>query len=118
MDPTLNDRDLRLMGLPSKQYLLTHRFAKPTLVTPDGQSQTVALPTAATFAGHRLFGIRPGRLAAHRHRQGDRLVLDGARLRPRPAPTSISTAGHCGKAGDRRHGVDSRRQPRGRGDRV
>src|SRR4051794_20676471 len=45
MKMTLNDRDLKLMGLPPKRVLLGHRFAQPTMVTPDGHMEAVALPS-------------------------------------------------------------------------
>jgi hypothetical protein len=99
MKMTLNDRDLALMGLPSKQFLLNHRFPKPTLVTQDGQMEQVALPSAASFAGAGWFGIRPGALLL--------TVTDNeigwcsmAHVYGSPGAYSVSTAGHCGKTGD------------------
>ena len=100
MKMTLGNRDLRLMGLPSKQFLLTHRFPRPTLVTPDGRTQPLALPTATSFAGAGYFGIRPG---------GWLLTVTDkeigwcsmAHVYGAPGSYSISTAGHCGKTGDR-----------------
>src|SRR4051812_45085845 len=38
---TLDNRQLRLLGLPSKQFLLSHHFSRPTLVTPDGRTSPV-----------------------------------------------------------------------------
>src|SRR3954470_1898931 len=100
MKMTLNDRDLRLMGLPSKNFLLKHRFSKPTLVTPDGRTQDASgLPTAATFAGTGYFGIRPG---AWLLTVTDQEIgwCSMAHVYGAPGSYKISTAGHCGKAGD------------------
>jgi hypothetical protein len=100
MKMTLGDRDLRLMGLPSKRFLLTHRFSKPTLVTPDGHETPVSLaPTAATFAGAGWFGIRPGAwLLTVTDQEIGWCSL--AHVYGSPGSYQISTAGHCGKAGD------------------
>ena len=100
MKMTLNDRDLRLMGLPSKQFLLSHRFSKPTLVTPDGHETPVSLaPTAATFAGAGWFGIRPG---AWLLTVTDKEIgwCSMAHVYGAPGSYQVSTAGHCGKTGD------------------
>src|SRR5688500_4067837 len=80
----LGDRALRLMGLPSKKFLLSRRYRHPTIVYrtapkggPKGDgggkgggnggsdgggggSAPTTLPTVATFAGTGWFGIRPG----------------------------------------------------------
>jgi len=99
MKMTLNDRDLALMGLPSKHFLLTHRFSRPTLVTRDGHETPVALPTAATFAGAGWFGIRPGAwLLTVTDKEIGWCSL--AHVYGAPGSYSISTAGHCGKTGD------------------
>ena len=34
---TLNDRDLALMGLPSKRVITSHRYRVPTAVYPGGK---------------------------------------------------------------------------------
>ncbi|MDQ1697403.1 MAG: hypothetical protein QOJ03_2756 [Frankiaceae bacterium] len=99
MKMMLGDRDLKLMGLPSKRFLLGHRFSKPTLVTPDGHMQQVALPTAASFAGAGYFGIRPGAwlLTVTDNEIG---WCSMAHVYGAPGSYSVSTAGHCGKTGD------------------
>src|SRR3954452_1107334 len=99
MKMTLGNRDLRLMGLPSKHFLLTHRFSRPTLVTQDGTATPVALPTAATFAGTGWFGIRPGAwlLTVTDNEIG---WCSMAHVYGAPGTYAISTAGHCGKTGD------------------
>ena len=100
MKMTLGDRDLALMGLPSKHFLLTHRFPKPTLVTPDGKESPVTLsPTVASFAGAGWFGIRPG---AWLLTVTDKEIgwCSMAHVYGAPGSYEISTAGHCGKSGD------------------
>ena len=111
----LGDRALRLMRLPSKRFLLRHRFERPTLVYPTApkgkgggggggssggsDSSPVALPAVATFAGTGWFGIRPGAFI---------LLIGGnsigwcsaAHVFGTPGNYDISTAGHCGKPGD------------------
>jgi hypothetical protein len=108
----LTDSDLARMGLPSKEVLLSRRYATPTLVTQDGrffdvptaeleqavQSQ-LAGPYVTTFAGNGCLGIRPGAWL---------LLLSGggigwcsmAHVYGSPGSYDISTAGHCGKVGD------------------
>lgn len=113
----LGDRALRLMGLPSKKFLLGRRYKNPTLVYRTGQkggpkggggnggsgsgsggSAPVTLPTLATFAGTGWFGIRPGAWI---------LLIEGnsigwcsaAHVFGTPGNYDISTAGHCGKPG-------------------
>src|SRR4051812_6387351 len=76
----LSNRDLKLMGLPSKRVLLAHRYKRPTAVYPNGRMVTLrttaggksgggkggggSTSAAATpiisFAGTGFFGIRPG----------------------------------------------------------
>ncbi|MGQ0534885.1 MAG: hypothetical protein ACT4PT_02305 [Methanobacteriota archaeon] len=106
----LSDVDLAAMGLPSRAFLLSHRFPEPTLVTPDGATQTVDLsplmqtlgtlgPTVASFAGTGCVGIRPGAFL---------LLISGgsigwcsmAHVYGSPGAYQISTAGHCGKVGE------------------
>jgi hypothetical protein len=99
----LSNRDLRLMGLPSKRVLLSHRYRTPTAVYPNGKTvklaKTAASPGLITYAGAGFFGIRPGAWL---------LLLNGgsigwcsaAHVYGSPGSYSISTAGHCGKAGD------------------
>jgi hypothetical protein len=106
----LEDEDLALMGLPSKDFLLNHRFPEPTLVTPDGQAFPVQLPgtvtaagpwgpNAATFAGTGCFGIRPGAflLTVTSNEIG---WCSMAHVYGTAGSYQISTAGHCGKVGD------------------
>jgi hypothetical protein len=98
----LSDRHLELMGLPPREVLLEQRFRKPTQVSQDGDRQVIAGPTLATYAGAGWFGIRPGALL---------LSIDTARgsigwctmahVYGSPGTYKISTAGHCGKVGDR-----------------
>jgi hypothetical protein len=117
----LSNRDLALMGLPSKKVLLSHRYRVPTAVYPSGKmvrltrrkarsgkgasggkggSGTAAGPGVATFAGTGFFGIRPGAWL---------LLLNGnsvgwcsmAHVYGSPGAYQVSTAGHCGKPGDR-----------------
>lgn len=110
----LGDEELAMMGLPSKDWLLSHRFPEPTLVTPTGETEIVDLseyvtpppttqgtlgPTVATFGGSSCLGIRPGAFL---------LLLNGgsigwcsmAHLYGSPGNYQVSTAGHCGKVGD------------------
>src|SRR3954468_19889899 len=78
----LGDRDLRLMGLPSKKVLTSHRYRTPTAVVGGrlvplpkldrylatrgkpggggGSSGAADGPSVASFAGTGFFGIRPG----------------------------------------------------------
>jgi hypothetical protein len=116
----LSNRDLRLMGLPPKKVLLSHRYRVPTAVYPNGKmvrlagpkskrrkpssggqsgSGTADSPGVATFAGTGFFGIRPGAWL---------LLLNGnsvgwcsmAHVYGTPGAYAVSTAGHCGKPGD------------------
>lgn len=110
----LNNRDLRLMGLPSKRALLSHRYRVPTAVYPGGRmvrlarrgksggsggSGTAAGPGVVSFAGAGFFGIRPGAWLL--------LINDNsvgwcslAHVYGTPGAYQVSTAGHCGKPGD------------------
>src|SRR4051794_7552180 len=75
----LGDRDLKLMGLPSKKVLTSHRYKVPTavvggklvplakldqyLAAKQGKKPAAAAaagPSVASFAGTGFFGIRPG----------------------------------------------------------
>ena len=95
----LNDADLALMGLPPKRVLLARRYQKPTAVYPSGRMEQLAGPPVASFAGAGFFGIRPGAFV---------LLMNGnsigwcslAHVYGSPGAYSISTAGHCGNAGD------------------
>lgn len=96
----LNDEQLAMMGLPNTEFLTTREFSEPTAVFPDGSTQTVVLPAVASYAGAGCFGIRPGAWV---------LLLEGgavgwcslAHVYGSPGSYDISTAGHCGKVGDR-----------------
>jgi hypothetical protein len=96
----LSNRHLRLMGLPPKRVLLKQRYRKPTKVDRDGDRESVTLPTVATYAGAGFLGIRPGALL---------LSITGrsigwctlAHVYGSPGSYKISTAGHCGKRGER-----------------
>ena len=117
---TLNDRDLALMGLPSKRVLLSHRYSVPTAFYPGGKvvplrrasakpgggsgsggsgGGTAAAPTVTTFAGTGYFGIRPGAwlLTVTSKEIG---WCSMAHVYGTPGAYQISTAGHCGKTGD------------------
>jgi hypothetical protein len=117
------NRQLSLLGLPSKEILLSRSYDRPTLVTRDGRFFHVPLselqeemarkpgsggsggggstagPTAATYAGTGCLGIRPGAWL---------LLISGnsigwcsmAHVYGSPGSYDISTAGHCGKTGD------------------
>jgi hypothetical protein len=114
----LTDRDLRLMGLPPKRVLTAHRYPVPTAVYPNGRmvrlttraamkkgggggggSGSAAGGAAVTFAGTGWFGIRPG---AWLLTVTDQEVgwCSMAHVYGTPGAYQISTAGHCGKAGD------------------
>jgi hypothetical protein len=97
----LGDRELKLMGLPSRRWLIAHRgtFSKPTMVDRQGRKTRVALPTVATYAGAGYFGIRPGAwlLLVTASSVG---WCSLAHVYGAPGSYSVSTAGHCGKAGD------------------
>ena len=97
---TLTDEQLAMMGLPSTEWLLSHQFPEPTAVMPDGTTAQVALPAVAAYAGAGCFGIRPGAFLL--------LLNDNsigwcsmAHVYGAPGAYDISTAGHCGKVGDR-----------------
>lgn len=116
---TLGNRELKLMGLPSKRYLMSHRFKRPTFVSTvskgggkgkpggggggGGGSTTTAnplgLPTLTTFAGTGWFGIRPGMWILF---VTDKEIgwCSAAHVYGTPGSYQISTAGHCGKPGD------------------
>src|SRR3954463_6386409 len=72
----LGDKQLKLMGLPSKKVLTAHRYATPTAVVggklvplakldqslaAKGGKQAAAAdgPSVVSFAGTSFFGIRP-----------------------------------------------------------
>ena len=92
------DDQLARMGLPESDVLLAQRYPVPTVIHPDGSTEAVSL-SLASFAGAGCFGIRPGAFL---------LLLNGgsvgwcsfAHVYGSPGSYKISTAGHCGKAGD------------------
>ncbi len=101
----LGNRDLRLMGLPPKRVLLAHRYRVPTAFRPDGRmvrltrNGAAADPALVTYAGAGFAGIRPGAFLL--------LINDGsigwcsmAHVYGSPGSYAVSTAGHCGRAGD------------------
>jgi hypothetical protein len=100
MKMELTDEQLALMGLPPAHVLKSRTYEQPTMVTADGQFTEVSMPALATFAGTGYFGIRPGAWV---------LLLSGggvgwcslAHVFGSPGSHDISTAGHCGKTGDR-----------------
>ena len=119
---TLNDRDLALMGLPSKRVLLSHRYSVPTALYPGGKmvplrrasakpgggsgsggsgggTAPAATPTVTTFAGTGYFGIRPGAWLLIVTSK-EITLCSMAHVYGSPGAYQISTAGHCGKTGD------------------
>lgn len=111
----LGNRELRLLGLPSKRYLIENRFRKPTFVStaarkagkggkgrPGGGGSSgnpLGLPTLTTFAGTGWFGIRPGAWLLFVDNKGVGWC-SAAHVYGSPGSYEISTAGHCGKPGD------------------
>src|SRR3954466_1916710 len=123
----LTDRDLRLMGLPSKRVITSHRYPVPTAVYPNGKmvrltaqssskggggkggggktsggssgGSTAAAPGVATFAGTGFAGIRPGAwlLTVTDDEVG---WCSMAHVYGAPGSYQVSTPGHCGKNGD------------------
>src|SRR4051794_6168427 len=114
----LSDHDLALMGLPPKRVLIKHRYGMPTAFYPSGRmvrmrtsakggkkppggssSTAAAGPSVASFAGTGFFGIRPGAwlLFITPDSVG---WCSAAHVYGSPGAYQISTAGHCGKAGD------------------
>ena len=103
------DQDLAALGMPSREYLLTHHFPEPTLVFPDGSSEPVDPVTlemaasgtsgTASFAGTGCLGIRPGAwlLTVTDEEIG---WCSMAHVYGAPGSYQISTAGHCGRQGD------------------
>lgn len=102
---------LHAMGLPSKKVLTSQRFTRPTLVTKSGRTIPVSmndlqgafdasLPTATTYAGNGCLGIRPGAwlLTVTNKEIG---WCSMAHVYGRAGSYNISTAGHCGKVGDK-----------------
>lgn len=96
-EPT--DDQLARIGLPSREFLMTHEFPTPTMVMPNGDMVQVALPAVAAYGGAGCFGIRPGAWLL--------LLEDGvgwcsmAHVYGSPGSYQVSTAGHCGRVGDR-----------------
>jgi hypothetical protein len=107
-EPT--DEQLAKLGLPSSEILQSRDYPRPTIVSADGRfaevpmaelraaTQESFLPVVTSYAGTGCLGIRPGAFL---------LLLDGgigwcsmAHVYGSPGNYSISTAGHCGKAGD------------------
>ena len=95
----LTNKDLKLMGLPSKKVLTSRRYAKPTVFDrKTGRASTVE-PGLLSFAGTGYFGIRPG--AWLLFISGNSIGwCSAAHVYGSPGSYDISTAGHCGKAGD------------------
>lgn len=96
----LTDEDLALMGLPSREVLLSRDYPTPTMVYPDGRTQQADSTAVAAFAGTGYLGIRPGGWLL--------LLSDGgvgwcslAHVFGALGSYKISTAGHCGRAGDK-----------------
>jgi hypothetical protein len=108
------------MGLPSKKVLLAHRYKTPTAFYPGGRmvrlgasakggkgkpkpgggSSTAAEgPSVVSFAGTGFFGIRPGAWLLIFSKDAISLC-SMAHVYGAPGSYQISTAGHCGNAGD------------------
>lgn len=100
----LTDSQLARMGLPSADVLRSRRYSAPTIVSPDGQFEEIPLedleaamdPAVVSYAGTGCLGIRPGALY---------LIITGNSIAlcsmAHLYGTSISTAGHCGKGGNK-----------------
>jgi hypothetical protein len=97
----LSDKHLKLMGLPKASVLRKMKLNKLTMVNTAGQSKRLDDdPVLATYAGAGWFGIRPGALLLS--------ITDTsigwctmAHVYGSPGSYKISTAGHCGNAGDK-----------------
>ena len=100
----LTDSQLARMGLPSADVLRSRRYDVPTIVSKDGRFQRISPesfsaamdPALVSYAGTGCFGIRPGSLY---------LIITnnsiGLCSLAHLYGTSISTAGHCGKGGNK-----------------
>lgn len=121
---SLDDAQLASLNLPSVELLRAHTFDKPTMVLADGTLVEVELPSVnavtgpplANFAGNSCIGIRPGAwLLLPDEENGVPLpqAVAGPLNWPRvqmctaghvfgaPGSYKLSTAGHCGRVGDR-----------------
>ena len=100
----LTDSQLARMGLPSADVLRSREYSQPTMVSADGEFREIPLsvleaamdPAVASYAGTGCLGIRPGALY---------LIITGNSIAlcslAHLYGTSISTAGHCGKGGNK-----------------
>ena len=105
----LGDAELALMGLPSKQTLLSTDLSRPIAFPAakggggggggDPQPEPAAGPGVVAVAGAGYSGIRPGALLLF---VSDNSIgwCTAAHVYGSPGAYSISTAGHCGKVGD------------------
>lgn len=95
----LSDEDLALMGLPSREVLRSRDYPTPTMVHADGRTQPAEDNALVAFAGVGFGGIRPGAWLL--------LLSDGvgwcslAHVFGSPGSYKVSTAGHCGRPGDK-----------------
>jgi hypothetical protein len=109
----LSNRDLRLMGLPSRKVLLSHRYRRPTAAYPNGKlirlptrtrkggAAAAASPGLIAYGGAGFFGIRPGAWLLFIDDQAGSIGwCSAAHVYGSPGSYQISTAGHCGNAGD------------------
>ena len=110
-EPT--DEQLKKLGFPGKEFLLTHSFPEPTLVFADGTTEVIELPDLPTgdgseapgqglvaYAGAGCFGIRPGALLL----TVTNSVIGWCSLGHvygTPGTYKVSTAGHCGNVNDK-----------------
>jgi hypothetical protein len=123
MRDDLSNRDLKLMGLPSKRVLLSHRYRTPTAFergkmirlgagARKGSSGgrkggggssggSASSPGLVTYAGAGFFGIRPGAWLLFIDPKLNSVGwCSAAHVYGTPGAYQISTAGHCGKVGD------------------
>jgi hypothetical protein len=119
----LSNRDLALMGLPSKRVLFRQRYRTPTAFYSGGRAVRLGArkgsrrkgggsggsgsggsaegPGVVSFAGTGFFGIRPGAwLLFIDENSGSVGWCTMAHVYGSPGSYEISTAGHCGKPGE------------------
>lgn len=110
MKMELDDKDLKLLGLPRERVLMrmagkhdqptTYRKGKPRPAGGGGSgSSSSGGPAVTSFAGTGFFGIRPGAWLLIFSDDGISLC-SMAHVYGSPGSYQISTAGHCGKTGD------------------
>lgn len=104
----LGDADLAAMGLPSRAVLQTADLSRPVVIpaakgggggSGGGDPQPAAGPGVVAVAGAGWAGIRPGAWLLFVSDDGIGWC-SAAHVFGSPGSYQISTAGHCGKAGD------------------